>query len=940
MNIFTKKGTIQKTIIAILMVLCINFIVPTYSHAGWVGGVLINPLLDLAASLGDILETLLQWSMTGKVEEGNGIVGKAKSLADTKILVDQGDDGIKYGSGNATISVSTDELDLGWFTNSNNYQVPIIEYTPEEIFSNKVPYLDINFINPKWTAKDAKYGVDGTAQKLQKTIAGWYIALRNLAIVGLLCVLVYVGIRILLSSTANDKAKFKTMFTDWLIALCILFFLHYIMAFTLTMVDSVNDALTDGEKYTSESVIIEVNGDTKYATNFMGAARFMVQSKDTYERFGYLLIYLALVAYTAVFTWHYLKRVLMMAFLTIIAPLVALTYPIDKIGDGKAQAFSMWLKEYVYNALIQPFHLIIYMIFVGTAIDFAKTNMIYALVAIGFILPAEKFLKKLFGFDKGPLGTMGALAGFTAGSIASKFGNGKGSAGGAKGGSSQEENKPPRYERHHGTDGIDYAEDHNFDRGGPQGPTSPTGGTNTEQQTQNVPPDPRGLPFDDAIDVPYREMPLDGNTGGQQPNASENENAPFQRLSDDDVEVESPERPRTMDDFEQNSGAQTSSSSEQAQRGTGSTENIRRNAKQPGRFGQGMRNIANKHGGGKQILKNAAKKLGKATKFTARTAFTVAGMAAGAGAGLASGKGLGGVIAGATAGKNLGRKLGTTLSNMPENAYNLGRNVASTVGGAVSEEIDTFNGNTRLHDRAQARRFMKDSSTEKYVRDKLTAENNGRAPSSKQVKEEMDSIRTYANEGMTDIGAIYRARKAEKFGVDADQAAKIALLAKDRNITSDVLGDEKKYKARQEDFTQEFMDKGLSEEQAAAKADYVLNVMKAQVGQRHNLKNVGGRARVVRPTQNNNPDGSGANSGSRTQNSNTDNGSASRGPRTHNNNTDSGTSTRNSRSQNNNNGNNTSRGSSRGQNTNPGGGRRRGRPRNNDNNTNQNEPNN
>lgn len=940
MNIFTKKGTIQKTIIAILMVLCINFIVPTYSHAGWVGGVLINPLLDLAASLGDILETLLQWSMTGKVEEGNGIVGKAKSLADTKILVDQGEEGIKYGSGNATISVSTDELDLGWFTNSNNYQVPIIEYTPEEIFSNKVPYLDINFINPKWTAKDAKYGVDGTAQKLQKTIAGWYIALRNLAIVGLLCVLVYVGIRILLSSTANDKAKFKTMFTDWLIALCILFFLHYIMAFTLTMVDSVNDALTDGEKYTSESVIIEVNGDTKYATNFMGAARFMVQSKDTYERFGYLLIYLALVAYTAVFTWHYLKRVLMMAFLTIIAPLVALTYPIDKIGDGKAQAFSMWLKEYVYNALIQPFHLIIYMIFVGTAIDFAKTNMIYALVAIGFILPAEKFLKKLFGFDKGPLGTMGALAGFTAGSIASKFGNGKGSAGGAKGGSSQEENKPPRYERHHGTDGIDYAEDHNFDRGGPQGPTSPTGGTNTEQQTQNVPPDPRVLPFDDAIDVPYREMPLDGNTGGQQPNASENENAPFQRLSDDDVEVESPERPRTMDDFEQNSGAQTSSSSEQAQRGTGSTENIRRNAKQPGRFGQGMRNIANKHGGGKQILKNAAKKLGKATKFTARTAFTVAGMAAGAGAGLASGKGLGGVIAGATAGKNLGRKLGTTLSNMPENAYNLGRNVASTVGGAVSEEIDTFNGNTRLHDRAQARRFMKDSSTEKYVRDKLTAENNGRAPSSKQVKEEMDSIRTYANEGMTDIGAIYRARKAEKFGVDADQAAKIALLAKDRNITSDVLGDEKKYKARQEDFTQEFMDKGLSEEQAAAKADYVLNVMKAQVGQRHNLKNVGGRARVVRPTQNNNPGGSGANSGSRTQNSNTDNGSASRGPRTHNNNTDSGTSTRNSRSQNNNNGNNTSRGSSRGQNTNPGGGRRRGRPRNNDNNTNQNEPNN
>ena len=51
MKKFAKKGTVQKTIIAILMVLCINFIVPTYSHAGFIGGVLINPILDLVASI-------------------------------------------------------------------------------------------------------------------------------------------------------------------------------------------------------------------------------------------------------------------------------------------------------------------------------------------------------------------------------------------------------------------------------------------------------------------------------------------------------------------------------------------------------------------------------------------------------------------------------------------------------------------------------------------------------------------------------------------------------------------------------------------------------------------------------------------------------------------------------------------------------------------------
>ena len=278
MKICTKKSILQKTILVILTVLCINFIVPTYSNAGVVGGVLINPILDLAAALGDILQSLMQWSMTGQAHAG-------ESLFDSNIMADQGDSRIKVGGSNPTITVSTEDLDLGWFTNGDNYQVPIIKYTPEEIFSNKVPYLDINFINPKLTSANTEYGKDGIAASLQSTISSWYIALRNLSIVGLLCVLVYVGIKIIISSTAQDKAKYKQMFIDWLIALCILFFLHYIMSFVLVMVDSVNDAI-GGSGYTTSSVVIRVD-ETNYQTNMMGAARFMVQSKDTTARFAY-----------------------------------------------------------------------------------------------------------------------------------------------------------------------------------------------------------------------------------------------------------------------------------------------------------------------------------------------------------------------------------------------------------------------------------------------------------------------------------------------------------------------------------------------------------------------------------------------------------------------------------------------------------------------------
>ena len=98
-----------------------------------------------------------------------------------------------------------------------------------------------------------------------------------------------------------------------------------------------------------------------------------------------------------------------MAFLTIIAPLVALTYPIDKMNDGKAQAFDMWFKEYIFNLLIQPLHLLLYTVLVSSALELASENVLYSIVAIAFLIPAEKLMRKFFGFEKAQ--TPGLLAG-------------------------------------------------------------------------------------------------------------------------------------------------------------------------------------------------------------------------------------------------------------------------------------------------------------------------------------------------------------------------------------------------------------------------------------------------------------------------------------------------------------------------------------------------
>ena len=145
----------------------------------------------------------------------------------------------------------------------------------------------------------------------------------------------------------------------------------------------------------------------------MSSLRSSIELDQTFRGTASLAImYVALVILTVTFTFQYLKRVIYMAFLTMIAPLIALTYPLDKIKDGQAQAFGMWLREYIFNSLLQVVHLFVYCLLVGSSMDFILVNPIYGIVAITFIVPAEKFIRKMFGFDKAStVGTLGAAAG-------------------------------------------------------------------------------------------------------------------------------------------------------------------------------------------------------------------------------------------------------------------------------------------------------------------------------------------------------------------------------------------------------------------------------------------------------------------------------------------------------------------------------------------------
>lgn len=103
------------------------------------------------------------------------------------------------------------------------------------------------------TDEGYRTGKTNIAEELQPTISRWYQILRTIALVGMLSVLVYIGIRIVISSSAENKAKYKQNLMDWLVGICLLFVMHYFMVFMNLVVDKVTDVLTSIDITTSSS---------------------------------------------------------------------------------------------------------------------------------------------------------------------------------------------------------------------------------------------------------------------------------------------------------------------------------------------------------------------------------------------------------------------------------------------------------------------------------------------------------------------------------------------------------------------------------------------------------------------------------------------------------------------------------------------------------------
>ena len=286
--------------------------------------------------------------------------------------------------------------------------------------NNQINIIDVNFFDFSTTGAAS----NNLVKLFREGVAKWYYTIRNLSIVASLAVLIYMGIRMAISSAASDKAKYKQMLIDWLVGFAVLFFLHYFMVIILNLNNQLVELIYQFNNASSNSIFED------YTASLMATMFHYSFVKG----WGALIIYLILLGSTIALFIMYMKRLFTVGFLIVISPLITITYAIDKMGDGKSQALDTWLKEFTYNVLIQPFHCIIYTVFVGTAVttlhDWPSiANLVFSILAILFIFKAEGIVKTIFGFSKassvGDMMAAGALA-------ASAFGQMKASAKNAK----------------------------------------------------------------------------------------------------------------------------------------------------------------------------------------------------------------------------------------------------------------------------------------------------------------------------------------------------------------------------------------------------------------------------------------------------------------------------------------------------------------------------
>ena len=341
----------------------------------------------------------------------------------------------------------------------------------------------------------------------------------------------------------------------------------------------------------------------------------------------------------------------------------------------------MWLKEYTMNVILQPVHLLLYMSLISAANDLVVRNPIYALVAIGFLIPAEKFIKRMFGLDKAS--STGDFSSFAKNALAYE---GLKKLGSAVSGGSGKNTKTIKGSSSESQD----AEKSKFNKIRRAELGEFAANTGNANDNENV--DRNSLKEDEQKKLELDRIRNEKEKLGQELDQYENDGGDIYSSTDPEIQAK---QLRYQELYEQEKLAQEQQIENMEQTDQNQEEgqniNVGSVATQQPRKGYKMR-IAGR--AGKALGKGVYKGLKKAATTGAAVVGTVGGATIGVASAIATGDASNVsqyAISGAVAGKSIGRAVGKGVTNLPGNLKESGQAAYQSVVSAYDAARDAIN---------------------------------------------------------------------------------------------------------------------------------------------------------------------------------------------------------------------------------------------------------
>ncbi len=265
--------------------------------------------------------------------------------------------------------------------------------TIENMVYNKIPILDINFFNFE-SAGGAVVDENGIIYIIKENVALWYYIFRVISIIIMLLVLIYLGIKMAISTVAEKKAVYKQMLVSWIAGFTLVFAVNYIMFFIIYANESAISWITpkyeSGEEISLYESVRSKAYELKASTGFAG-----------------MIMYMILVYYSIRFLFIYFKRFLTVMMLALISPFMGVSYALQKInknGRGAGEIYGNWIKDFSYTVFLQSLHALVYTIFISNALKLSETSLLgifISFVFLVFMVRMDPLVRQIFGFAKG-----------------------------------------------------------------------------------------------------------------------------------------------------------------------------------------------------------------------------------------------------------------------------------------------------------------------------------------------------------------------------------------------------------------------------------------------------------------------------------------------------------------------------------------------------------